>query len=76
MSLHWKRDDWRLKQLDVGWHYLESEELVPFTDKLDSPVLGALDGQGGKATDQTDPAMRYFKEFEDANFPSFLRVSM
>jgi hypothetical protein len=76
MSLHFKKDDWRLKQLDVGWHYKEGSDLVPFKDKQGGAILGALDGQGAKATNQDDPAIRYHKEYEDLNFSSVLRVTI
>lgn len=75
-SLIYKPDDWRLKQLDVGWYYKdEDNKLQPFTDELGNPIVGALNGTGGAAVDQTNPAIRYHKEFEESDF-SFLRVNM
>jgi hypothetical protein len=76
MSLHFKKDDWRLKQLDVGWHYKVGTDLVPFKDKTGAPILGALDGLGGKAVNQDDPGIRYHKEHEDLNFSTILRVTL
>ena len=75
-SLIYKKDDWRLKQLDVGWYYKDDDDkLQPFQDELGNLIVGALDGTGGKATDQTQPALRYHKEFEESDF-AFLRVNM
>jgi hypothetical protein len=77
MSLHYKKSDWRIKQLDVGWNYKASAiatELTPFVDKSGSSILGSLNGKGLKATSQDNPAIRYHKEFEDADFASFLRL--
>jgi hypothetical protein len=76
MSLHFKKDDWRLKQLDIGWHYKDGSDMVPFKDKQGGMILGALDGMGGKATDQTNPAIRYHKEYEDLAFGTVLRVTI
>lgn len=76
-TLAYKADDWRLKQYDVGWHYRDEEDkLQPFLDEPGNPVLGALNGQGGKATDPMQPAILYYKEFEDMNFSSVLRITM
>jgi hypothetical protein len=77
MTLHYKKSDWRIKQLDVGWNYkasATSTDLLAFTDKPGNSILGALDGKGLKAADPEQPAIRYHKEFEDANFASFLRL--
>jgi hypothetical protein len=76
-TLAYKKDDWRLKQLDVGWHYRDSNnKLQPFLDEPGSPIMGALDGQGKKATDQLDPAVLYFKEYEMLDFSTVLRITM
>lgn len=74
-TIAYKKDDWRLKQLDVGWYYKEGDDLVPFEDANGNPILGSLNGQGGKASDQSDPALRYHKEFPEVNFSSILRLS-
>ena len=78
MTLHYKKSDWRIKQLDVGWTYKDTSgatELTPFTDKAGGSIEGALNGAGLRAADQTAPAIRYHKEFEDANFALFLRLA-
>jgi hypothetical protein len=72
----YKPDDWRVKQLDVGWGYYQSGEYKPFVDSEGNPYLGNLNGTGGKvANEATDePAMLYFDGFEETNFNTFLRV--
>lgn len=75
----YKPTDWRLKVLDIGWYYLNTDVpplKIQFED--DSPsksnIQGALDGTGKKAVDQLDPAIRAHKEFESLEFASFLRL--
>lgn len=75
-SLIYKADDWRLKQLDVGWYWKDGGGLLqPFLDDAGNAIVGALNGTGGKAVDQADPAIRYHKEFMESDF-DFLRVTM
>ena len=73
--LAYKKDDWRLKQLDVGWDYRgESDERVPFL-RDGEPYLGSLNGQGKPAPDD-EPAMLYFKQYESIEFADFLRFHL
>jgi hypothetical protein len=74
-KLHYKKTDWRLKQLDVGSFYIESEKKIPFEDEQGNSILGSLDGKGAKATDQNEPAMRYHKEFDEIDFNDILRMA-
>jgi hypothetical protein len=75
----YKPTDWRLKVLDVGWYYLndaDPREKIQFEDDSPTPsnIQGALDGAGGKAADQLNPAIRAHKEFESLEFANFLRL--
>jgi hypothetical protein len=73
--LAYKSTDWRLKVLDVGWYYKDgSGDLQPFKDDAGNNIQGALDGDGDKATDQLEPAIRAHKEFESIDFSAFLRL--
>jgi hypothetical protein len=74
-TLAYKKTDWRLKKLDVGWHYIDDGKLIPFKDEDGNNILGSLDGSGGQAEDRLNPAIRAHKEFESVNFASFLRLA-
>lgn len=74
-KLHYKKTDWRLKQLDVGSFYIDTAKKIPFEDEEGNIILGSLDGKGYKATDQFSPAMRYHKEFNEVDFNNFLRIA-
>lgn len=74
-KLHYKKSDWRLKQLDVGSFHIESTKKVPFEDEQNNLILGSLDGKGAKAVDENEPAMRYHKEFDEVDFNEFLRMA-
>lgn len=74
-KLHYKKDDWRLKQLDIGSYYIDSGNKLPFKDDEGNRILGSLDGVGGEAADQNEPAIRYHKEFDEIDFNDFLRMA-
>jgi len=80
-KLHYRQDDWRLKQLDTGSYYFDATgQRVNLSDEDDRPLSenpfrGALDGKGGKVADQLDPAIRYHKEFEEIDFEAILRMA-
>lgn len=75
-KLHYKKSDWRLKQLDVGSFYIDGmEKKIPFEDEQGNLILGSLDGKAGNAADQNEPAMRYHKEFDEVDFNDFLRMA-
>lgn len=71
--LHYRKRDWRLKQLDVGTYYVEGGQKKPFLDDEGNRIHGSLDGNGGKAADQLDPAIRYHKEFEEVDLSTIVR---
>lgn len=75
-KLHYKATDWRLKNGDVGSFYLDAGDKKPFLNDDDppSPILGSLDGQGGKLANQQDVVLRYHKEFNEVDFNDFLRL--
>lgn len=77
-TLAYKPTDWRLKQNDAGWHYRDSNgDLQPFFDKANPPnqVLGSLNGQGEPAANEREPARLYYKEFEDMDIGSIIRIT-
>jgi len=76
----YKKTDWRLKKLDVGWYYIDSgdsNKKKKFLDDDDPPsnIVGALNGKGDKATNQFEPFVRAHKEFESIEFADFIRFS-
>lgn len=77
-AIAFNKRDWRLKQLDVGYYHKETSgdpNSANVAFEFEGNITpGALDGHGGKAADQLDPAIRYHKEFEDLHFDDFLRV--
>lgn len=75
-TMRLKKDDWRVKQLDVGWGYYESGTYKPFLDDEQNPFLGNLNGSGGKVANQEtgDPTTLYFDAYEAINFNAFLKV--
>jgi hypothetical protein len=75
-TLRYKKDDWRVKQLDVGWGYYDTGDYKPFLDSENNPFMGNLDGTGAAVPDQEndDPETLYFKGFETLDFNSFLKV--
>lgn len=67
---------WKLRLLDQGTYYwtgaVDSSEKRPFaTDDGGTPVIGNLDGSGGKNTTGT-PSFVSFNRFDEATFPSSL----
>jgi hypothetical protein len=75
-SMRYKKDDWRLKQLDVGYGHYVSGTFTPFLDSDGNQYLGSLDGNGAKVADEEndDPETLYFEQFEAIDFNSFLKV--
>lgn len=75
-SMRYKRDDWRLKQLDVGYGHYVSGVFTPFLDSENNQYLGSLNGYGAKVANEAtnDPATLYFEQFERLDFNSFLKV--
>lgn len=83
-SMRYKKDNWRLKMLDVGWGYYTSGE-TPYADGVfkafidpdtDTAYMGNLNGTGGKVANQQtgDPATLFFEQYEAIDFNSFLKV--
>jgi hypothetical protein len=75
-TMRYKSDDWRIKQLDVGWGYYDSGTFKPFLDSEGNQYLGSLNGSGAKVTNPAtdDPATLYFDQYEELDFNSFLKV--
>ena len=69
------RDTWDLRLLDVGPQYLSGTTRLDFLSDLGNyKIIGALNGSGGKATDQTKPSERRFQTIKAINFSNFIRT--
>lgn len=75
-TMRYKKDDWRIKQLDVGWGHYVSGTYTPFLDSDGNQYLGSLNGSGAKVANEVtdDPATIYFEQFERLDFNLFLKV--
>lgn len=75
-SMRYKKDNWILKQLDVGWGYYDSGDYKPFLDSQENSYLGSLNGTGGAVANQEtdDPEIIPFEQFEAIDFNDFLKV--
>ena len=75
-SMRYKEDDWRIKQLDVGYGHYVSTVFTPFLDTEGNQYLGNLNGSGAKVTNEAtdDPATIYFEQYKTTDFNSFLKV--
>jgi hypothetical protein len=73
-SLKYNNETWRHKRLDVGTVYLDFFALVPYLDDGGNVILGALDGNAGKANPGDPPAVLEFDMFAAVDFSAFLRI--
>ena len=78
-SMRYKSDNWRIKQLDVGWGYYVSGVFTRFeypNNEGGESYLGSLNGTGGKVSNEEtmDPETLFFDAYEAIDFNSFLKV--
>lgn len=74
-SLGYKKDDWRVKRLDIGNTFLSGGVLKPYEDDEGNRIVGPLDGAGAKQTAGTAPAILNFDTYATSTFSDFLRVT-
>jgi hypothetical protein len=73
-QLRYNRKNWTHKRLDVGTVYKSGSDLLPYTDKFNNVILGALNGSGAKQAVGTAPAELEFNQYEELRFADFLRI--
>lgn len=73
-QLRYNSKKWTHKRLDVGTVYKSGSDLLPYTDKYNNVILGALNGSGAKQTVGTAPAVLEFDQYTEKRFQDFLRV--
>lgn len=74
-ALRYNKKTWKRKRLDVGTTYLDGATLKTYVDDDGNPILGPLDGAGGKVSPiNTGPAINEFDEYALLEFKDFLRV--
>ena len=70
----YNKKKWTHKRLDVGTTYKSGSDLLPYTDKYNNVILGALNGTGGKQAVGTAPAELTFDIYPSIRFADFLRI--
>lgn len=75
-TMRYKKDNWILKQLDVGYGHYVSSTYTAFIDNEGNSYLGSLNGSGAKVTNEQtdDPAIIEFEAYEAYDFNDYLKV--
>jgi hypothetical protein len=73
-SIRYNKKTWKHKRQDVGTQYLDAGKWKPFLDDAENPMLGNLNGAGGKLAPNLKPVMLDFRIYDKLDFNSFLRI--
>jgi hypothetical protein len=73
-SIKFKRDDWRLKKLNVGQSYWDGTKLLPY-ERNGIRITGGLTVTGERVAEGVAPSIEYFEPYPQIEFTPLLRLT-